>query len=147
LIIETSGDFQMTDIIEGSYQVLQGSVGSVSVGEFRYGGEDNYGMPENLYGIKFDSTAGLTLQISFDSFRSPVWGDFYAKDGKTQGESNTAHNEGFTALDTDPTVAASSGSVDYHILRPDTVVPEPSSFAGLGGLLLGSLPLLRRKLR
>ncbi|MBI2842423.1 MAG: PEP-CTERM sorting domain-containing protein [Armatimonadetes bacterium] len=149
LIIEVSPEFTLADIIEGSFQVHQGSVGKkdgqIIVGEYAPGGGDNPGMPDPIYGIKFDGTSGLTLQLSFDTYKAPVWGDFYAKDGKTDGEMNTAYNVGFTSPDTDPIDPPSDGSVGFHILRPDThnYVPEPSSLAALGAAL-PFLGLIRR---
>ncbi|MBI2842042.1 MAG: PEP-CTERM sorting domain-containing protein [Armatimonadetes bacterium] len=146
MIIEVSPEFTLADIIEGSFQVHQGSVETVSVDEYLPGGGDNPGMPDPVYGIKFDATSGLTLQLSFDSYRAPVWGDFYAKDGKTGSEMNTAYNVGFTSPDTDPLDPPSDGSVGFHILRPDTIIPEPSSLAALGAALpfIGLLRRLRK---
>jgi hypothetical protein len=158
LTIEVSPSFTMNDIIAGSFKVLKGSVGDIEIDDFQPHHGSNPGMPGNLYGIKFDSAEGyedestglVTLQISFDSFRQPVWGDFYAKNGKTSGVANTAFNSGFASQDVDPLNAPSDGSVDFHILRPDTLssnppVPEPSSLVGLGGTLFGSLVFLRRR--
>jgi len=74
-----------------------------------------------------------TWVIEFDSTRVPVWGDFYAKDGKentTDGKIQVyAYNTGFTANDVD--------EATNHILVPDTIsyVPIP------GAVLLGTLGL------
>ena len=51
-------------------------------------------------------------------------------------------DKGFTSSDVDPTAAPSNGSIDYHILRPDSVVPEPATICLLG---LGTLALLRNR--
>lgn len=110
----------------------------------------NPGMPGTIHGIKFDQTSGLTLAISFDSDRMPVWGDFYAKDGVTGGVTNAVWNSGFTANDWDPNTPATSGSYNNHILVPDTAthytpVPEPSSMIAGLALLSGVLGFKRRR--
>ena len=45
-------------------------------------------MPSDVYGIRFDGVTGdpTTFSISFDSWRMPVWGDFYSKDGTAGGD-------------------------------------------------------------
>lgn len=108
-------------------------------------GSGNPGMPENIYGLRFDPPeSGMTdWTWSFYSNRAPVWGDFYAKDGGNP--TNMAYNRGF--LDPDPTDGPSNDSVDCHILRPDTctVVPVPGAIllCGFGTISIG---LLRRRL-
>ena len=72
-----------------------------------------------------------TCVINFYSDRVPVWGDFYAKGGRD----SYLYNAGYLAAD--PLAPAASGSLNNHILRPDSVViPVPSavllSSIGLG---------------
>ena len=117
-------------------------------------GKSDPDMPSNMNGIKFDNINQQTLRVQFDSLRAPVWGDFYAKDGTQKIDAHThidvyAYNLGFTNPDTDPLVGPSGGSVDYHLLVPDTFnfgdggeVPEPVtcaalclSFGGLAGYI------------
>jgi hypothetical protein len=110
-------------------------------------GSGNPSMPTSIYGIKFDDTVGTTVAFSFDSWRVPVWGDFYAKCGATGGTQNAAWNAGFAAVD--PTLGPYSGSEAFHILVPDTeVIPEiPSSMlAGLGAPFAFSVAMIRRRL-
>ncbi len=91
----------------------------------------NPGMPGNIFGIKFEfdslpKTEPLKTQIQFESRRTPVWSDFYAKDGKagTQGEyDNAVWNAGFLAED--PSAPPADRSVGYHILAPDTSIVQP----------------------
>ncbi len=103
----------------------------------------NPSIPGPIYGLKFDGNGQTTDTISFKSFKTPVWGDFYAKDGNAGGlGTNTARNAGFLAADpllppdTDPSLT------NFHILRPDTEdgpgggdppIPEPHAL-GLAGI-------------
>lgn len=95
--------------------------------------QGNPDMPGPVYGIKINiagDTEGI-LELSFDSDRVPVWGDFYAKGGQ-----GAVWNAGF--LTADPTDAPGDGSELSHVLVPDTTtvrVPAP------GALVLGSLGL------
>lgn len=105
----------------------------------------NPNMPETMYGIKFnaaDDYSYTTVTISFDSDRSPVWGDFYAKCG---GEiTNTVYNAGFA--DPDPLAAPSNGSLLNHLLVPDStsVIPAPGALV-LAALGVGLVGRLRRR--
>jgi len=93
------------------------------------------GMPDSMWGIKFEGGSGPSdydWTVSFLSDRAPMWGDFYAKDGQ-----NVAiWNAGFTSPDFDPLAPVGNGSLGYHVLVPDTashVIPAP------GGIFLGSI--------
>lgn len=137
-IIEVSSIFSLGDM--SNAQALEGSFGSILLEDFDQS-NGNPDIPGTIHGIKFDDTTGTTLTIEFDSIRKPVWGDFYAKDGGNP--TNQAWNVGLTASDTDPSAPASNGSVDNHVLVPDSYVPEPASLA----LLIGSVGCLLRRRR
>jgi len=119
-------------------------------------GSSNPGIPGSFSGIKVDTNGDVQMFTwSFSSNRVPVWGDFHAKSGGRQGEEVYLFNDGFTGpVDSDPDMLvnpADSGSVDNHILVPNSVtdpegpgIPEPStSMLGALGLVL----ILRRRLR
>ncbi len=94
------------------------------------GGASNYGIPGELWGIKFHKAepGSSTWSFEFDSTKQPMWGDFYVVDGAVvdQGKKTIpyAYNAGFTSFD------CGDGK---HIAVPDTVVPVP------GAVLLGIL--------
>ena len=110
-------------------------------------GEGNPDMPGSVYGIKFNAAMEATvLTISFDSDRIPVWGDFYAKDGKVGGIFNTVYNAGFA--DPDPLAAPHDGAEMNHLLVPDSItvqVPAPAAIvlAAIGVGLVGRVRRFR----
>jgi hypothetical protein len=109
---------------------------------------DNVNLPDDVYGIKLCALLDpVSLTISFDSDRPPTWGDFYARsflvDDPVEDYVNTIYNWGFSQNDIDPLDPPRSGSVDNHVLVPDTgtAVPAPAgaALAGMGAVLLGWL--------
>ncbi|MBN2181752.1 MAG: hypothetical protein JW715_07540 [Sedimentisphaerales bacterium] len=147
IIIEASnGDnpFTMANLFSASSDPA-GWIDSIEVQNFNPGGSTPY-MPEAIWGIKFDAALDATdVTVSFDSDRMPVWGDFYSKDGKMPGGGWCAlYNSGFTLGDYDPFGMPSNGSLQNHILVPDSYVPAPGAvlLVCIGTALTG---MLRRR--
>jgi hypothetical protein len=111
-------------------------------------------LPSDVYGIMFCTAAvdPTTLTIRFDSDREPVWGDIYVRSFTYDGSYNTMHNAGWMWTDMDPNAPASSGSVENHLLVPDTgpgsdgrvPVPAAARLGALGVALSGWLQGRRR---
>ena len=107
-------------------------------------GNSNPGMPGAMYGMKISPTEKTTyITFSFETWRPPVWGDFYAKDGNVGPV--YAYNTGF--LDADPNSDAGDGK---HIVVPDgtgtSLVPEPGTMILLGLGLIGIAIVMRELL-
>lgn len=104
----------------------------------------NPGMPGELYGLKIDISDD---EYSFTSSKAPVWGDFYIKDGTLDMNPVYAYNTTFGQ--DDPLDPPSNGSLNYKILRPDsiTMIPEPSTLLLFGSALAlaGGVRRFRRK--
>jgi hypothetical protein len=130
--IEVSDTFRCDDLLNES-----GNFNSVYIGSI-FPQSGNPGMPSSINGIKFDETWGVLLVVEFDTPRSPVWGDFYAKNGNTDSIPNAVWNSGFGP---DPLDSPTNGSFNNKILVPDTV-PEPAS---LGLLFLGAPALFLKR--
>jgi hypothetical protein len=108
-------------------------------------GPGNPGMPDDLYGLKLDLAQDTPVfQFSFETWRSPVWGDFYAKDGRYQGGDVYAHNVGFGTPGNDQGlhIAVPNG------LQPPTIIliPDGGLTLGLIGFALLGLGFVRRRL-
>ena len=138
-IIEISPNVSLGDFFD-----IEGSVDDALYHDEHNGNPE---MPEGMWGLKF----GESGEVSFNSYRMPVWGDFFAKDGSSGGADGTfvhAYNTGFTSPDSDPLIVLDGlGNLTFefdHILRPDTVVPVPGTII-LGMLGLGVAGIKLRK--
>jgi len=133
LTIEVSPTFEADNILK----VLLGTLDGDQPGIYPTSGDP--GMPSEMPGIKFEDGWGSNdydWSVWFVSDRVPVWGDFYAKDGKSGGDSVAIWNAGFTGpIDSDPIAPPANGSLANHILVPDSINPIPAP----GAVLLGSI--------
>lgn len=140
MIIGVSPNFTTADVSN-----LTGTFQNFTVGTFGISPEYP-SIPGSIYGLQvFNAEGGTSVSAAFDSDRAPVWQDFYAKDGKVQGVAVAAFNSGF--LNPNPVNPPANGSIENHILGPDTApIPEPSALALIP---VGLMPLLsiRRRLR
>ena len=133
LIIEVSASFTASDIHADTPDV---SVDSPKTFTATSDGNSNPNLPGPIYGVKWnvpDEDDGTDWTATLVTARAPVWGDFYVKDGKTDGIDNSAWNTGF--LDPDPLDLPDSGSINNHVLVPDTYttpVPEPGTLLLVG---------------
>jgi len=141
-ILETSTNFTRDDFLNPA-----GDYGSTDIG-WHDQSPGNPNLPSPIYGIKFDDTWGLNSLFEFDSYRVPVWGDFYAKNGQAGGFGpNTAWNAGFGMADTDPIAPPADGTIENHILVPDTQlvpIPEPTTLLLVGAGLISAFVVRRR---
>jgi hypothetical protein len=136
LVLEVSDSLQASDIIDPSHPLAEGDPKWYGPGN-----PSNPSIPDDVWSIKLDTGGGSATIVSFYSPRSPVWGDIYAKDGSVGG---AAWNAGFTSPDIDPLFAPANGSIDSHVLVPDsttTVVPVPGAvlLGVMGSVLVGWL--------
>lgn len=136
VIIEVSESFTKSNILDGT-------TAGWELGYWGGQGNSNPGIPETLYGLKFDSNSFLdSFQIV--SNRAPMWGSAYLKDGKFFGKDVYAYTDSFGDR--------SDASIYGHapagfILVPDTVgkVPEPGSLALMSLGLLGAGFTMKRR--
>lgn len=139
-ILEVSDDAQQNDFMNIGINGYSADVD----GPQTWTKAGNQILPNSLYGIKFDE-GGSSVVYSFDSIRSPVWGNFYAKGGvdKIKGDKGSkqqimAYNNAFVMNYFD-----SNNEIDF-IVRPNgpyppPIVPEPvsSTLFIIGGAALG----------
>ena len=129
LTIEVSEGFGAGDILPGS---LSPSSGVVTEFGDKDGITHALKLDDDNTASFFGNNAYYSWTMSFDSYRMPMWGDFFAKDGTLNKVDVYAKNTGF-GFDFDGTQPAQGHA---WISVPDTqVIPVP------GAVLLGILGL------
>lgn len=140
LILQVSYDEGGLDPFD-VYNEMDYSNGPIPEGPTLYGpSPGNPYFPEgaDFYGIKFNVGEGDvvdgTWTLTFDSWRNPMWGSFYAKDGTLDSVYATAWNSGLQ-----------EGGTAFIAVPDTSYVPVPGA-AILGLLGLGIAGLKLRKL-
>ncbi len=105
--------------------------------------QGNPGMPADVFGLKFEpDPAPSTLTVSFTTDRSPVYGDFYAKDGKVAQSDTIAYNTNFGTM-SDQAVGSDFSGWIARPNGPTLIVPVPAAaWMGLG--LFGVMGMVKK---
>ena len=91
IIFELSDSFEVDNFKDGTTSYNPDDLKTYEVDD-----SSNPGFPAELYGIKFEPTSNVTAYtVIIVTDRDPVWGNFYAVDGKTPGREVYAYNTGF----------------------------------------------------
>lgn len=138
---QVSGNFTVENIYSGTTEGWE-------LGLWGNEGGSSPGIPGSIYGLKFDG-GGLLNSFTIVSDRAPMWGDFYAKDGKDGGDWVYAYNTNF-GVGGDLYQDYAFGKIlvpDTHTLPPPpVVVPEPASIVLLGSGIVAMAMVRRRKI-
>jgi hypothetical protein len=138
-LLEVTQDAQPFSILGGTSAPIEGPQ------IYSNAQPSNPGLPNAFYGVKFNygNDDSNIVNYTIVTNRSPVWGVFYAKDGKTGGQDVIA----YAAALADPNFRTSMTlGVESFIVRPDgmSVVPLPAALPLLGSGLIALLGLRRR---
>jgi hypothetical protein len=145
IIIEVSSDFTAADMLSWS------SSHSTENNAFEGPKWHAQHSPAPIFGIKWDLAVNTrTFTLSLHTTRAPMWGDFFAKDGK-----NTyAWNSGFGFDKNNPHAVGDGHAGEWvnntyraWVLVPNTIIPEPGTVFLLGGGLLILALYARRRLQ
>jgi hypothetical protein len=123
IIIGAANSFDQVNIKNGTSKGLE-------LGQFGQNGNSTPGLTSPVYGVKWQ-VSGKSLECvrMIVTDREPMWGDFYAKDGKHNGDWVFAINAGFGSMPSDLTIA--DGNKGGWVLVPGMTEPEQkvSAFA------------------
>jgi len=94
IIVQVSDTFGMANIYDGTTAPYELNTFTATDQ-----GASNPGIPAPLFGLKFTPQVDTTsYSFSIVTDRAPMWGNVYAKDGKTGGNDVYAYNTGFNLV-------------------------------------------------
>jgi hypothetical protein len=142
IIISLSDDIEESDLFNFGSDVQGWNFGTFGPAP----GSPGFPTGESISGVKIDLWNDQTV-VEFDSNRQPMWGDFYTKDGVSQGLWNYAYNTDLGVIVANPddymgTPVDAFNNELHKILVPDTIIPEPATICLLS---LGAPALLRKR--
>lgn len=145
-IIEVSGNFTADNIFEGTtyYGTYPDAKDWLEGPKTFTEGEGNPGLPSSVWGLKWNTDGGgLDITDDYSKFswtivtdRNPMWGDFYAKDGKVADGTVEvwAYNTGFgEETDAEITDGNALGTNADNISWAWVLVPDTTTNGGGGG--------------
>ncbi len=113
VIIEVAKGFEKQNL-------RRGTTARYDLGTFGQQGKSNPGIPGDICGVKWDTSGkALTYSWTVVTDRAPMWGDFYAKDGKDRDDWVFSYNVGFGSEPPDLTVK--EGNNGGWVLVPGTM--------------------------
>ncbi|GEM_PF-1447359 len=128
--VEVSDNFTGNDLVFCSPIGGTTKTKNMGITDFDPDNSSYSGIPDEMHGMVFSPVNKYSYSFQIVTSRVPVWGDFFAK---LKNPKTFVYNLGFGDPDGDfDLYAVSDGSLNYHILRPDTVqkgesVPEPNT--------------------
>lgn len=122
VIIQTSSNFTTADM-------LPGTTANGQLDTWDGQGNSNLGIPAPLYGIKWD-TSGTSFSWTIVTDRAPMLGNFYAKDGNSNGGTYA--------------YSGTLGVFGNNVVVPDSVTPIPAAVWLLVSGLVGLIGIRRK---
>lgn len=105
--------------------------------------KDGLDLPD-IYGISMEMTTAQDISdVTITTTRGPMWGDFFAKDGKHDGIWAQAYNTGF-GTDPDTTTTDFTPWIPVPDTHPIDPIPEPATMLLLATGLFGLIGLKRK---